>query len=1287
MESDPMNMTRDDESDGGAWLPAPETECARLIALVLSDMATSEDERRLSTRIEEPEARRAYLAHLQVNAELQWRWRRPQFGLTKSSDDGPGVSVIPANAQARSHRVPSGRAKPAAPWWALAAGVVIAFGTAVISGLPFSMFKGVSPMVDESAVPAAAAVVGEVLDTHNIAVERPMPLPEPHQQILSGDRFEVTRGLLEIRLTGGAELIVHGPASFVVLNSSTVFLDRGRLVARFSAGDEQGDDGSTGHGFRVETSSATFTDLGTEFAVEVADDETASLYVYEGTVDVAAKAIGMKAERVTAGDGRRVSRQGSMTPTPGPAPAYLVRSMPGAAAGGSGGGAGVRKEVSPTSIGGIYPRLTCANQEGECGIGAVVPWADRLWVITYAPHKPAGSSDKLYEITPDLQQRIFPGSVGGTPANRLIHSESNQLFIGPYCIDAQGTVRTIPPTAMYGRLTGTARHLFEPAGKVYFATMEEGLYEVDVDTLAVSCLIRDGNAQAPPQGVVSKLPGYHGKGLSAGQQRLVYANNGEQHPDVSRDPTIPSGALAEWRGSGDWQLVRRNQFTEVTGPGGIRGSTDPDSPIWTLGWDARSVILGLLEAGQWQFYRLPKGSHSYDGSHGWNTEWPRIREIGEADLLATMHGTFWRFPAGFTRHTSGGIEPRSNYLKVVGDFCRWQDRIVLGCDDSAKSEFMNTRPFKAKHAGPGQSNSNLWFIEPKRLDRLGPALGRGSVWLREDLPAGAVSEPFLFSGYDHRQLAITHASADPVTVVLEVDRNGNDTWEALAEVTVPAAGTLFRHFPATEAAVWIRLRAVDAAQQVTAHFHYRDPDQRPPANGSLFSGIAAAADYPARYGLMRSLSAETLGVVAATKADGSDASYYELNQSLQLVPRDDPAAAARLVKDVAQPADSFIVDDASVVLVEDGRRYRLPTSAALRPYAEAKVPKLTVEDAIRQHLARGAAMTASSTYRGAQDRADHAVDGLLGDAHRWVSRADREGSHITIDLGAPTSFQCIWVITGWQQGTAAIAQEFEVQVEENGHWETLPGAAIRGNREHVREIVLDASVNAQRLRVVTASSDHFRVYEVAVFAERPAVEDVGDPTGYGRARVCREVATERDLLNVAGTFYELPARNAGGVAKLRPICTHDLAIHDFCSHNGLLLVTGLDADTASDRIIRSADGKAAVWAGVVDELWQLGKPRGEGGPWRRTRVQAGVPSDPYLMTGYDRKRVAIGANGDTTIALEVDIDGTGLWVSYQSFGVAAGQTVRHTFPDGFSAYWVRSVSSHDTEASVIFEYD
>ena len=128
--------------------------------------------------------------------------------------------------------------------------------------------------------------------------------------------------------------------------------------------------------------------------------------------------------------------------------------------------------AEPISFSGIYPSLATFNDEGECGTGAVVPWADRLWVISYAPHKPQGSSDKLYEITPDLRQIVRPESVGGTPANRMIHRESQQLFIGPYAIDAKGGVRVIPPGAMFGRLTGNARHLTEPADKIFCATME-----------------------------------------------------------------------------------------------------------------------------------------------------------------------------------------------------------------------------------------------------------------------------------------------------------------------------------------------------------------------------------------------------------------------------------------------------------------------------------------------------------------------------------------------------------------------------------------------------------------------------------------------------------------------------------------------------------------------------------------------------------------------------------------------------------------------------------------------
>jgi len=90
---------------------------------------------------------------------------------------------------------------------------------------------------------------------------------------------------------------------------------------------------------------------------------------------------------------------------------------------------------SHRQVSGIYPHLAMYNGYGECGIGAIVPWADRLWVITYAPHWPLGTDDKLYEITPDLKQIVREESLGGTPANRMIHKESNQLFIGPYAID------------------------------------------------------------------------------------------------------------------------------------------------------------------------------------------------------------------------------------------------------------------------------------------------------------------------------------------------------------------------------------------------------------------------------------------------------------------------------------------------------------------------------------------------------------------------------------------------------------------------------------------------------------------------------------------------------------------------------------------------------------------------------------------------------------------------------------------------------------------------------------
>ena len=782
--------------------------------------------------------------------------------------------------------------------------------------------------------------------------------------------------------------------------------------------------------------------------------------------------------------------------------------------------------AEPVQVSGIYPSLAMFNEEGECGTGAVVPWADSLWIVTYAPHSPRGSTDKLYRVTSELKQIVRPESIGGTPANRMIHRETEQLIIGPHVIDTAGDVRTIPYTEMFGRPTGNARHIEHPESKIVFATMEEGIYEVDLESLAVTELWGDEANKASAR--KADLPGYHGKGFYSGQGVYVYSNNGEHGREARVNPNIPSGVLAEWDGKADaWTVVRRNQFTEVTGPGGIYGNENPATdPIWTIGWDHRSLIMGVRMADSgWHFYRLPKASHSYDGAHGWNTEWPRIREIGEDDRLMTMHGTFWRFPKNFSPESSAGIEPRSNYLKVIGDFARWGDRIVIGCDDTAKNEFLNKRAAKGEVEAP-QSQSNLWFIEPEQLDQFGPAIGRGSIWVNDAVAAGEPSDAYLFAGYARRGLHLRHSAEQAVTIRLERDLEGNGQWTPWKSIEIPATGYHFETFSSEDAGVWIRLISEVDLESATASFTYREPQPTQP-NSPEFQALARAGD-PITGGLVRALNGNRRTLIhTAVDADGAPIGSYVLDAELNLVPVEADFEAE--VAKMALAEDVLEKDAASVVYTdEDGKRWRLPMAD--------------------------------------ENDAGHAL---------------------------------------------------------------------------------------------------------------------------GNYRVAREVATERDLFNSAGIFYELPARNAGGFAKVRAVATHGTQVHDFCSYRGLWVLSGVNPESNPENdphLIRSEDGKAGLWVGAIDDIWKMGKAVGVGGPWKDSAVRAGVPSDPYLMTGFDQMHLTLQTSQDSEVRVEIDVTGNGDWAPYQTFETKAKVSLDHRFPEAFSAYWIRFVADADIVASAQLKY-
>ncbi|WP_044133713.1 hypothetical protein [Verrucomicrobium spinosum] len=789
----------------------------------------------------------------------------------------------------------------------------------------------------------------------------------------------------------------------------------------------------------------------------------------------------------------------------------------------------------PLNISGVYPGLAMFNNEGECGTGAVVPWAGRLWAITYGPHMPYGSSDKLYEITPDLQQIVRTESIGGTPANRMIHRESNQLIVGPYFIDAERNVRVVPWQQMPGRLTGTARHLTAPGDKIYFATMEAGLYEVDVHTLEVGEIMTDRNKKVPgleqskadrPAPITTKLPGWHGKGLYSGQGKLVFSNNGDHGRQPQSDPDAVSGALGEWNGTGDYKLVSRNQFTEVTGPGGIYGNEHPHSdPIWATGWDKRSLILMCLDQGKWHTYRLPKASHTYDGGHGWYTEWPRIREIGEEDLLMSMHGTLWRFPKAFSPRNSAGIVPRSTLLNIVGDFCRWNDRIVFGCDVTDVNVVKEWGGASNKILRPGQSQTNLWFVDPQKLDDMGVPLGEGAVWLDDSIKAHTPSDPILFSGYAQRGLWIHHEAASPVTFTLEVDAKGDGQWTRLREIELPAKAAKQLVFEPSESGVWLRVSANIDCSSVTALMNYRNADNRSDVPSSAFDGIATPKDADVSGGLLyaRGGNKRTMSFVTAD-------ALYELNGDLKLTRVEDPASAAALRKGLAVAPGALTFDAASVIYMSStNQRWRLPRG--------------------------GAAFDTAS---------------VLGDE-----------------------------------------------------------------------------------------------------------------------RTNRMVVTERSLFNCAGTFYELPAASAGGFGKIRPIATHNRRIKDFATYRGLLVLSGINAQAKGKHIIRSEDGKVALWAGAIDDLWQFGKPRGEGGPWKDAPVQAGVASDPYLMWGYEERELKLHHKESKPITIRIEVDplGTGKWVTHDSVTVPPGEAgLVMRFDPLMQAHWLRVVAAENCTATAWLSY-
>ena len=87
-------------------------------------------------------------------------------------------------------------------------------------------------------------------------------------------------------------------------------------------------------------------------------------------------------------------------------------------------------------------------------------------------------------------------------------------------------------------------------------------------------------------------------------------------------------------------------------------------------------------------------------------------------------------------------------------------------------------------------------------------------------------------------------------------------------------------------------------------------------------------------------------------------------------------------------------------------------------------------------------------------------------------------------------------------------------------------------------------------------------------------------------------------------------------------------------------------------------------------------------------MKAGERSDPYLIGFYDKKTLKLSHNTNeaVTFTLEADPVGNGPWMTYRTFVVKPGETVSFTFPQNFSARWLRFTADKPCKATTWLDY-
>ena len=273
-----------------------------------------------------PMFRRRYLNYCRIHIGLGLQLRahratekvRQQIGTELAmalSRGGDGMNVVPRALPAPSFTSPvlHSASSYLSSGWPLAYLIAtVIFGIGVLIGA-FTYVSRYEEFADNTPPKAAghrpgtqpqAEIVGRVTGMADCKWERNSIPPLGNDAVSLGREFRLESGLVEIGYNTGAKVILQGPVAYTVESKNGGFMSIGKLTGKVEV--------EKARGFAVRTPTATVTDLGTEFGVEVSKEGVTDTQVFVGTVRVeraeANTDARCPAETLTAGQSARVTK-------------------------------------------------------------------------------------------------------------------------------------------------------------------------------------------------------------------------------------------------------------------------------------------------------------------------------------------------------------------------------------------------------------------------------------------------------------------------------------------------------------------------------------------------------------------------------------------------------------------------------------------------------------------------------------------------------------------------------------------------------------------------------------------------------------------------------------------------------------------------------------------------------------------------------------------------------------------------------------------------------------------